>query len=121
MSQSRRYIFPAKNRIKKRRDFVSIRNRGRRLKTPHFYIHVLSENGGLRLGVTVSKRVGNAPVRNRVKRLLREFFRLNYDKLPAKVDISIVARHNAGLLSLAEVTDELNVLFGLALDGEGHV
>lgn len=121
MSQSRRYIFPAQNRIKKRRDFVNIRNRGRRFKTPHFYVHVLSENGGLRLGVTVSKRIGNAPVRNRVKRLLREFFRLNFDKLPAGADVSIVARRNAGLLSLAEVTEELNVLFGLSVDREGHV
>ena len=118
MSEHRLHTFPAQNRIKKRSDFVNLRNCGRRLRTPHFYIHFLVKNEGLRLGVTVSSKVGNSVVRNRVKRLVREFFRLNYDRLPDGTDISIVARRNAGNLDLAAVTEELNLLCDLSLERE---
>src|SRR5512145_1527183 len=45
-----------------------------------------------RLGLSVSRKVGNAVVRNRWKRLLREAFRLSREKLPAGVDLVIVAK-----------------------------
>ena len=116
MSQSRRYKFPAQNRIKKRTDFVALRTHGRRLRTPHFYIQIIVKNEGLRLGVTVTKRIGNAVERNRVKRLVREFFRLNFDRLPSAADISVVARRDAASLNLAAVTEELKLLCGLTSD-----
>jgi len=116
LSQIRQHTFPAQNRIKKRPEFIALRNQGRRLRTPHFYIHLLVRNEGLRLGVTVSRKIGNAVVRNRVKRLVREFFRLNYQQLPVGADISIVARRNAGRLDLAAVTEELSLLLDLSRD-----
>jgi len=70
------------------------------------------------LGVTVSRKVGNAVVRNRVKRLVREFFRLHFEYLPKSADISIVARRNAGFLGFVDVAAELMVLCDLNLDGE---
>lgn len=48
-----------------------------------------------RLGLTVSRRVGNAVVRNRVKRALRETFRLVWDDLLPGYDLVVIARQSA--------------------------
>ncbi|PLX97698.1 MAG: ribonuclease P protein component [Desulfuromonas sp.] len=117
MSLSRRHTFPAKKRIKRRHDFITVKNRGFRLRTPHFYVYVLdNRNETSRLGVTVSRRVGNAVVRNRVKRLLREYFRLNSISSADHLDISIIARPGAGQLKLSDVVDEMTVLQNLDQD-----
>jgi ribonuclease P protein component len=84
---------------------------GRRVHTSHFV--VLSKNnekGESRLGITVSARLGKAVVRNRVKRLLREFFRRRHD-IPSHRDFVVIACKGAGQLSLAEVEGELEGVF----------
>lgn len=49
---------------------------------------------GLRLGLTVSRKVGRAVVRNRVRRVLREFFRLRQAMLVRPLDIVVVPKRN---------------------------
>lgn len=61
-----------------------------------------------RLGVTVSKRVGNAVVRNRVKRCIREWFRHARAELPYPSDIVVIARRTARGLSGREVATFLD-------------
>ena len=51
-----------------------------------------NRTGTNRVGITVSKRLGHAVVRNRVRRRLREIYRLNEDKFTAGWDIVVVAR-----------------------------
>ena len=65
------------------------------------------------MGVTVSRKVGNAVVRNRVKRSVREWFRTRRDELPPGVDIVVIARRNASELGSIDVGYELNGLLGL--------
>ena len=61
-----------------------------------------------RLGVTVSRRIGNSVVRNRVKRRVREVFRkVMRAELPPRTSIVVIARGGAGALESAAIGDEL--------------
>ncbi|WP_426957853.1 ribonuclease P protein component [Muricoccus radiodurans] len=60
-------------RMKKRRDFLRASSRGKRAARPGLVLQAVAETGGpLRVGFTVTKKVGNSVVRNRTKRRLRE-------------------------------------------------
>ncbi len=70
--------FVKRERLKSFKDFKRICSRGERVRTKNFIIYALLNDLKLsRLGLTVSAKVTNSPGRSRIKRLLREFFRLN--------------------------------------------
>ena len=86
--------------------------RGASRQTQHFKIRILSNSvGWARLGLVVGKRVGNACVRNRVKRRLREFFRLNRQIFPPGSDVVIIAKAGAGAIESEEMYQELGSVF----------
>ncbi len=66
------------------------------------YVFPRAEHTPARLGLSVSRKVGGAVERNRVKRLLREAFVLESEGLPAGTDAVIVARHEARALAERE-------------------
>jgi ribonuclease P protein component len=91
-----------------RKDFVNLNRFGRKLRTAHFT--VLVARNGLdrpRLGITASRKVGGAVVRNRFKRLVREVFRLHKEFFPAGCDIVVAARKSADDLDFRKVREEL--------------
>lgn len=104
----RPYSFPKQERLLNRKDFVNLNRLGKKYHTKHFII-ILKKNGsGInRLGITVSKKIGNAVKRNRVKRFLREFFRLNKSRFPVSCDIVIISKKNSYLLNYTDIKDEL--------------
>ncbi|MCD6486643.1 MAG: ribonuclease P protein component [Syntrophobacterales bacterium] len=104
--------FGKKERVRKRKNYLSIYQNGARVHSSNFTV-ILSPNpsGGKRLGVTVSKKVGNAVKRNRIKRLLREFFRLNKDRLPDSRDVVIIAKEDVSSLKYQDIYLELANLF----------
>ena len=108
-----RESFSREARLTRRSEFLLLSRRGRKFYTPHFII-IRSDNDhlGKRLGVTVSSKVGNAVVRNRVKRGLREFFRRGRENFRPDQDSVIIARRGAGELSHADMTAELRKVIG---------
>jgi ribonuclease P protein component len=103
------FSFSKKERLLNPGDFVKVNRSGRRKQAPHFTV-VYAENGlGVsRLGITVSRKTGNAVARNKVKRLIREFFRLHKGDLPQGHDFLIAAKRGASRLDYREVEEELS-------------
>lgn len=80
-------------RIRRKKDFIELYRKGRRLRGRYF--HLVFQPNGLeysRLGVVVSRKIGKATARNRVKRWFRELFRRNKNLLPGPVDLIFIAR-----------------------------
>ncbi len=77
--------------------FLRVYSKGRSSANRYLAVYTLKAKRvpGVRLGITVSKKVGCAVVRNRIKRLIRESYRLSEDKIKNGADIVVVARRNA--------------------------
>lgn len=101
--------FPRVLRIRRRSDYLEIQNGGRRVSSAHLLVFVTAGRG--RLGVTVSRKVGDAVRRNRVKRWIRECFRRGRQQLPTGLDLVVVARQGAATAGQGVLCDEL---YGLA-------
>jgi len=99
--------FPKEERLLSRHDFLSIPQQGHKVHAPHFIvIYRVTTGTAPRIGITVSRKVGNAVIRNRVKRRIREFYRLHKGLFPA-ADVNIIARQGAGGLSTVHMWHEL--------------
>lgn len=66
-----------------------------------------------RLGITASRKVGNAVVRNRFKRRVREWFRHRRWDLPEVLDLVVIARPSGSRLSLVALDERLSQLVGI--------
>ncbi|MHC4558817.1 MAG: ribonuclease P protein component [Planctomycetota bacterium] len=83
----KRLSFPKKKRLVSNRQFKAVLARGRRLSNGLLTLYVAENDCGYpRLGVSVGKSHGNAVMRNRLKRLLREAFRLSQEQIPPGYD-----------------------------------
>jgi ribonuclease P protein component len=85
---------------------------GARYRTPHFLIRMLKNPQGVtRLGIAIGKKAGKACARNRIKRRLKEYFRLNRDKMPPETDMVFIALNGAAALETYQLFDELDRFF----------
>ena len=99
-------------RITKGTDFEIVFEKGRRYSTKNFIIILYKNNKDVRrLGMAVSRKVGGAVKRNRVKRLLREYFRLNKDQFPDGHDMVFIAKAESITLNYFTLTQELSKFF----------
>ena len=84
------------HRLRKRKDFRRAYQRGKSVKCASFVLYYApNRTGTYRVGFSVSKKIGKAVVRNRVKRKLREAARLNPHLFTAGWDYIFIARHAA--------------------------
>jgi len=105
------YTFRPREHLRKRQQFLNVFKTGIRKESQNFTC-ILVENGlpWRRLGLTVGKSNGNAVTRNRIKRLLREYFRRNKALFPDSTDIVISARTGAARLNYTALNQELTNL-----------
>lgn len=84
---------PQEHRVRKRRDFERAYEEGKKVVMPEFAL--FGRPNGLphsRLGITTTRKLGGAAVRNRGRRLVREAFRTQRDNLPRGYDLVFVVR-----------------------------
>ena len=104
--------FTKKDRLLKRRQFIQLSENGKKVQNK-YYLALYAKNDRMRsrLGVTVTKKVGNAATRNRIKRFCREFFRLNQNRMSDNIDINIIAKKKATYLDGNETFRKLEDIF----------
>ncbi len=100
--------YPHSESLKKNRDFQLIYKEGKSRANRYLVLYVrkngLSKN---RLGISVSKKVGNSIVRHRITRLVRESYRLQEDIFNSGLDMVVIARVSAKGKSFQEISDAL--------------
>ncbi|MGT2847253.1 ribonuclease P protein component [Streptococcus massiliensis] len=99
-------------RVKKEKDFSAVFKNGENTANRKFVIYKLEkEQPHYRLGLSVSKKLGNAVKRNQIKRWIRHIVMAESDKLDPKVDFVVIARKGVENLTFAEF--EKNLLHAL--------
>lgn len=133
--------FPARLRLKQRRDFLRVQQTGQKHHVRNFLVFVAprledpkrepaletpaSETPAsdaelpTRLGITITRKIGNAVTRNRIKRLVREVFRRNRSRLPSGLDLVWVAKQQAAQVEYAEVVADFEALISRPLRRRG--
>ncbi len=102
-------------RVLKRRDFLLAGRYGKRFSTQGITLLVnrnrANTQGLTRLGLTAARKVGKAHERNRIKRLCREYFRLNKAKFQSGYDYVVIFRKGHDIDSLADLEARFESLF----------
>ena len=100
--------------LKKNRDFQNVYKKGKSYANRYLVMYVLkNDTERNRLGISVSKKVGNSVIRHHVTRLIRESYRLQEDMFNSGLDIVVIARTTARKASYHEVESALLHLGGL--------
>lgn len=89
--------FTRRERLLKRREYLTVYGAGTKIQTRHFFLYLMRNEGPLsRLGVTVSRKVGDPVLRNRIKRRFREIFRTHKEAFSEPLDVVVNPRRSAG-------------------------
>jgi len=115
MRQSCKFSFPKSQRLLKRSEFLKLSIEGSKIRNRHFIAvfrlcHHERKNG-IRIGITASKKVGNAVTRNRIKRYIREFIRQYKHKREIPCDVNIIVLYETKCLSLDQIQLSLHDIF----------
>ena len=100
--------------LKKNADFQNVYKNGRSYANKYLVMYILENNlEKNRIGISVSKKVGNSVIRHRITRLIRESYRLQEDMFNSGLDIVVIARSTARNVSYKEIYSALCHLGGL--------
>lgn len=104
-------------RIKKNQEFQTVFKRGKSVANRQFVVYLLKQESAdthFRIGLSVSKKIGNAVCRNRVKRYIRQSFHELEGEVASSHDYIIIARNPAANMSFHEVKKSLTHVLKLA-------
>ena len=100
--------------LKKSKDFQKVYNKGNSYANRLLVMYVLENHTDKnRLGISVSKKVGNSVIRHHLTRLIREGYRLQEDMFNSGLDIVVIARGTARDVSFHRISSALKHLGGL--------
>jgi len=89
------YTLPKSGRLRRNESFQAVYRSGKSYANRHLVLYVLPQRGGSRrVGFAAGRRLGSAVVRNRIKRLLREAYRLEQHRLVDGIDLILVGRQS---------------------------
>ena len=110
--------------LKKNADFQNVYQCGKSFANKYLVMYVKENDLGInRIGISVSKKVGNSVVRHRVKRLILESYRLHEDMFNSSLDMVIIARNTAKEKNYHEIESavlHLGKLHGIMVAGDRH-
>ena len=99
------------NTLKNTREFQRVVERGERKTLRTITVYMLpTRSEETRIGISISKRIGNSVKRNKLKRRMREVIKENAPRLPAGMDIVIVARRGPSEASFQEIREDIKQL-----------
>ena len=94
--------------LKSNRDFRTVYKSGRSFANKYLVVYLLENNTDRnRLGISVSKKVGNSVVRHRLKRLIKESYRLHENMFNSGLNIVAIARVGANKADFHTIEDAL--------------
>ncbi|MCI5741935.1 MAG: ribonuclease P protein component [Lachnospiraceae bacterium] len=94
--------------LKKNKDFQKVYKKGKSYANKYLVMYVLKNDlEKNRIGISVSKKVGNSVIRHHLTRLIRESYRLHEDVFDSGLDIVIIARNSAREIGFHEVESAL--------------
>ncbi|MBI5571460.1 MAG: ribonuclease P protein component [Desulfomonile tiedjei] len=100
------------DRVRRPSEYRRIMKMGASYRTAHFRIRMLRNPLGVtRLGIAAGRKAGKACARNRIKRRLREYFRLNRDRIPPETDVVFIALPGAATVDTRQLCEELDRFF----------
>ncbi|MBO4318153.1 MAG: ribonuclease P protein component [Mailhella sp.] len=107
-----RYTWQKDARLRKKSEYSACYEEGEKLFSRHFVLYRKKTGENRRVGFAVSKKCGNAAERNRIKRVLREFFRL-YPDVAAGSDLVVIPKRHvkAEFVTLEKVEKDLLAFF----------
>ncbi|MDG1400709.1 MAG: ribonuclease P protein component [Candidatus Binatia bacterium] len=107
----RSHSFPKEVRLRKRREFLALRHTGKRMRSKNFlFVRHLAGEVPVQLGITVTKKIGGAVARNRIKRGVREGFRHIREKMPLGGKVLVIAQRGSADLLPREIQAEIQAI-----------